>query len=65
MNAKQKFIERVTRLEIRYKGAGYKHVESYLMPRALMVRLRDEMVGPPFRKYRKTQRDTMPLFDGR
>jgi hypothetical protein len=44
MDAKQEFIDRVDRLELRYKGRAYKHVDSYLMPRELMVQMRDEMV---------------------
>jgi hypothetical protein len=40
----KEFIERVTYLELRYKKDKY--VTSFLMPRELLVRLKDEMEIP-------------------
>jgi hypothetical protein len=41
MTAEEEFIERVDRLEARYKGCKY--ATGYMMPAELMKRLRDEL----------------------
>ncbi len=40
------FIERVDRLERRYKKAEYKYVDMYMMPREMMKAVRDELKAP-------------------
>lgn len=40
------FIERVDRLEQRYKKAEYKYVDMYMMPREMMKAVRDELKAP-------------------
>lgn len=40
------FIERVDRLEKRYKKAEYKYVDMYMMPREMMKAVRDELKTP-------------------
>lgn len=37
------FIDRVDRLEKRYRKAEYKYVDAYMMPRKLMKALRNEL----------------------
>ncbi len=37
------FIERVDRLENRYRKAEYKYVDAYMMPRDLMKAVRNEL----------------------
>ena len=43
--AQQQFIDRIDKLEQRFKGDKY--ATSFLMPRELLIELRDEMVQPP------------------
>ena len=42
----QEFIDRVDRLDKRYKKGEYKYVDMYMMPRTLVQAVRDELKAP-------------------
>lgn len=46
INHIQDFIDRVDRLDKRFKRAEYKYVDVYMMPRALVQGVRDELKAP-------------------